>query len=507
MKIKSISIKKFRAFKDISFEVGKKLTIIAGQNGTQKTTLLGLLTQPFSITDKDNPIYGEKPLCGGNYKSAFSEKFKLSEDFDLAGRHEWTLNLDADMEPFTVESIARDKDEKKIRFWKKGKRDKGSGYLQLPVIFLSLSRLLPIGEVQKLFESTKISLTDEEHIFYQDWHNKILLMPGMNIEQIPVLESSTKITAGVNTSTYDWRMNSAGQDDLGKILLAILSFKRLKEKYPDKYTGGILAIDEMDATLFPASQIKLFNALLSFASQYNLQIFCTTHSLSILQKVCGYLSPEVKVIFLQKVDNSVIVKENISFTAIKDNLNVTLSSSDILMKKDLFTEDKEAFLFFKGLLKSKIKYFKHANCALGCNNLIDLITRKVKGFCEHDSIIVFDGDILSESKNKKKLSKFNNYVILPGGDSPERVMASYLFDKNDIDSIWDKICEGYNKQLAFRDCSIDEIKTDRKIAKKWFNEQIKYWGRDGARLFKVWGQEHKEEVTKFITEIMEKYKL
>ena len=152
MKITKISIKKFRGFENVKFKLGSHLTVIAGQNGTQKTTLLGLLTQPFTITDTSNPMYNEKPLSGGYFKSAFSDKFKISKNFDKAGEHEWTLFFnDKGKSSYTVESIHRDKKTGTIRFWQKGVKTKGSGYIQLPVIYLSLKRLLPIGEDEKLF--------------------------------------------------------------------------------------------------------------------------------------------------------------------------------------------------------------------------------------------------------------------------------------------------------------------------------------------------------------------
>ncbi len=43
MIIDRIHIAKFHGFKDVGFKLGTNITIIAGQNGTQKTTLLGLL--------------------------------------------------------------------------------------------------------------------------------------------------------------------------------------------------------------------------------------------------------------------------------------------------------------------------------------------------------------------------------------------------------------------------------------------------------------------------------
>ena len=42
MIIKDIEIEQFRAMKDLNFQIGKKITAIAGRNATLKTTLLGM---------------------------------------------------------------------------------------------------------------------------------------------------------------------------------------------------------------------------------------------------------------------------------------------------------------------------------------------------------------------------------------------------------------------------------------------------------------------------------
>ncbi len=47
MAITRIEITRFRGFQDIGFDLGKKITVIVRQNGTQKPPLLGLLSQPF----------------------------------------------------------------------------------------------------------------------------------------------------------------------------------------------------------------------------------------------------------------------------------------------------------------------------------------------------------------------------------------------------------------------------------------------------------------------------
>lgn len=158
MIIEKVYIDRFRGFKEQTLELGSQISVIAGQNGTQKTTLLGLITQPFSIP-KDNKMFGEKPLCGGSYKSAFSDKFRLSPKYDLPKSHEWTLSFKNDAD-FTVESIPRQ--DGSIRFWQKGSREKGSGYKQYPTIFLSLKRLVPLAEEKSVTLDDSISLTAEE---------------------------------------------------------------------------------------------------------------------------------------------------------------------------------------------------------------------------------------------------------------------------------------------------------------------------------------------------------
>ena len=49
MVIKSIEIEKFRAIENLNLKIGQKLTAIAGRNATMKSTILGMLGQPFSI--------------------------------------------------------------------------------------------------------------------------------------------------------------------------------------------------------------------------------------------------------------------------------------------------------------------------------------------------------------------------------------------------------------------------------------------------------------------------
>lgn len=67
--IERIHIYEFRKLHDIDIPLGSKVTAIAGKNGTMKTTLLGIIGQPFSMNDKDNPMCNGRTLDGLEFES------------------------------------------------------------------------------------------------------------------------------------------------------------------------------------------------------------------------------------------------------------------------------------------------------------------------------------------------------------------------------------------------------------------------------------------------------
>ena len=64
VKIDKISIEQFRRFENVEFEISKNITLIAGQNGISKSTLLGMLCQPFSFGVHQGRTAGcSKTIC------------------------------------------------------------------------------------------------------------------------------------------------------------------------------------------------------------------------------------------------------------------------------------------------------------------------------------------------------------------------------------------------------------------------------------------------------------
>ena len=504
MKITKVHIDRFRGFRDQEFEVGSQITAIAGQNGTQKSTLLGMITQTFSIS-QENPMSDEKPLCGGNYRSAFNEKFRLSPTYDKPKEHEWTLYFN-DIEPFQIESIKRTGSDN-VRFWRKGSRGKGDGYIQFPTIFLSLKRLMPLAE-DSAVKIDDAFLTPDETAKFKELHNQILLITTTTITSTTGITSTNKQSLGVNTTLYDWNQNSMGQDNIAKIILALFSFQRLKDKYGSSYKGGILAIDELDATMYPASQFELLRVLRKYASELKLQIFFTTHSLSLLEatdelcqeiKIRTETANQVKIIFLQRSNDSILIKSDISYSEIVLNLKAIAETPNNRKKKiTVYREDKETELLVKAILKPQLYgCLNFIDITLPCSMLIELVNKKVPAFTHPYSIIFLDGDVRKEKNNEKKLSKACNVLLLPGNESPERLIATYLFNLSDADSLGGSLSNGYTKQVCFRMIKYEHVMEDRQKAKEWFNLQFPYWGRGGIKVLNPFFATIQEEVDKF----------
>ena len=507
MKITKVEIEKFRGFEQQSFEMGSLITAIAGQNGTQKSTLLGIITQTFTLS-KENPMVGERPLCGGDYRSSFSEKFRLSPNFDKPKSHEWTLKFD-EHEDYTVTSYPR-KGSEIIRFWTKGKRESGDGYIQYPTIFLSLKRLIPLAEDLKV-KADETILTADERLLFEQLHNEILIIvDGLKISETKNVTSSSKQTVGVNTDLYDWNQNSIGQGNIGTILLALISFQRLKTKYPNDYKGGILAIDELDAAMYPASQLKLLKVLRKYASKLNLQIVFTTHSITMLegmykmQKEVAESRQEqlqVQTIYLKKYDHNIRILSGVALSDIKDNLLVAMGESPKKTKILTYVEDPEAEDFAKAILKKRKKHLPFEKAKLGCSQYVDLSARHIPAFNKPQCIIILDGDVKEwPLTQRRRLSSTQNILLLPGVKSIERLLANYLYNLSDTDSLWESIGHNYSKQICFLNYSPQQIENDREIAKKWYLSQKDRWGTNSVRVINPLMQTMSEDLDNFLSE-------
>jgi hypothetical protein len=106
------------------------------------------------------------------------------------------LHLTNEQVPFTLQSINRSKTDPRIRFWKKGNRSAGSGYIQLPVIYLILKRLIPLGEEKDSEVSTSkdITLTPEEVTWFSEHYQSIMINRSDSLSAVDYVTSPNKKT-------------------------------------------------------------------------------------------------------------------------------------------------------------------------------------------------------------------------------------------------------------------------------------------------------------------------
>ena len=531
---KDIRIKDFRLFKEQKIVLGRQITVLCGRNSTGKSTILGMLANSGELKKKDGTTYTNKA-----FRAEFSELFKGSREYDQIGLDRFEIELcseDGTLSDYrSFRTAWQNKDRKGgienedkrvperfrvIPFKKLEDGKKTEAKFEYPIIYLGLSRLYPIGEAQDngiLTKNVQFDSEDDEKWFV-DNYVKILSMHSevTRVTNYVIGETDKKAGIGVNTETYDYRTNSSGQDNLGQILLAVLSFKRLYRNLGSLWKGGLLLIDEVDATLHPAAQNRLFQLLIKESREIGLQVVLTTHSLSLLQEVTRKteynnfeddISNNIELYYFTNANRQLQIKRNSPYTEIKNDLSVE-SIVQSANKIKLYSEDEEARWFIRNLLPEYLMYIDLLNVTIGCQQLMSLYAADLNYF--GNVLIVFDGDVKDENLNKvseKIRRNLGNVLRLPGNVRPEQVIYEYLLDlKSDheywkagesIGFTWDYFHDNgpMSGQFGHR--------PEREQYKEWFKQHVQ--GFDSSHLMTYWARDNQQSVNQFVDNFIDSY--
>lgn len=449
--IRKIDIIKFRGLQDLSIPIGNRITLLCGKNGTSKSSILGIAAQVFSF-EKDyttDEALEHTTLTGSNFESRFSEHFRLSKKFDTPDSMKTFVTI---FDGYTGGEAALElklydsKDRKKPRPIVRGNTLAGdstntSRNATHPVIYLSLKRLTPISQRARYSEHDIEFLTNHRRDFVS-LSNRLLSK-----------QSATSVTATTGTiksasahgSNYDHDSVSAGEDNAGQILLAIFSFRKLREEYDD-YKGGLLLIDEADAGLFPAAQRQLIKILTEECKDLNLQVIMTSHSPTMIEDIyeLSQKSPdEYQNIYLSDTYGPIQIFENVTWPKIYADLHVQTVAMDekLLPQVNLYFEDKEAFDFYSAIISDKsVKKITNPlkDVALGCSEYIKLVKRKIPEFCSK-GLIILDADV-------EDVSGFNSIVKLPGKLPPDQLVFEFMYNLKPSDTFWNN-SKGFSKPV------------------------------------------------------------
>lgn len=449
-KLKKITINKFRALNNVEVEFGDYITVICGKNGTSKSSILGIAAQIFSFTTNyitDESLSEFRQISGKGFKSQYSEHIRISEKFDVPGSlsasielHDGYTDQDATANLELMLRAIREGREVKRRLprpvIRKNSTATGntSRNFTHPVIFLSLKRLFPIAD--RDYEAIDFEYLSKNEQDFINLTNELLN------------RSSTKATGTHGTITsavahgenYNHESVSAGEDNAGQIIMALLSFKKLKEEYVD-YKGGLLLIDEADAGLFPTAQINLLKILDRECRQLNLQVIMTSHSPIMIQYAFDQsqqkFSKKFKTIYLSNTYGAVQVMRDWSWAKISADIHtktVVANAKTALPPVNVYFEDKEAEDFFDALMmRQPIKKFttSMSKVTLGCTNYINLLKNNVPEFTEK-SVICLDSDAASQINGHN----FSTVVLLPGHLPPDQLIFEHLYNLPADDGYW-----------------------------------------------------------------------
>lgn len=435
--LKKLTFKKFRALNNLEIEFGTNVTVICGKNGTSKSSILGIAAQIFSFEKdyvKDEKLQFQT-ITGSNFKSLPGEHFRFSDQYDIPGSLDVAVELHdgysnsratAELELSRRQNIARPV----VRKNTSATGSNQSRNFTHPVIFLSLQRLQPIA-------SRDYKVCDFD---YLNTHKQKFIK--LNNELLNKTSSTATGTSGsinsavAHAANYNQDSVSAGEDNAGQIVLALMSFRKLQSEYAD-YKGGLLLIDEADAGLFPAAQTKLLDILERECNELNLQVVMTSHSPTLIERTYDLsrkYQRKFKTVYLSDTFGPIKAMHDISWPDIYSDLHTATAptSSEISLPKiNVYFEDKEGFDFFNTILfrqPSKRFVNSFSDVSLGCSNYIQLVRKGVPEF-SNKSIIVLDADV-------EGTTSLGSIILLPGTLPPDQLIFEFLYHLPPEDGIW-----------------------------------------------------------------------
>ena len=284
--VSRIEITQYRKLKDLTLTLSKKLNAISGTNGTCKTSLLHLIGNALQApTAKSNWINEKKCLpiikaVNGVTNPKVESLTRGDQAYNDPAHGLKGPLFTVDYFNATSLDFRRHNSSQMTRYALKPKYQSGTKDTLpcCPVIYLGLSRLVPFGEFQNdeavhsIQKKLPQQYRDDIARLYKSFTNyDITFNATTQMGDIKVRSEFSSNLEGIDSNTI-----SAGEDNLSIILTALISLKYYYESIESKRdVESVLLIDELDATLHPAYQIKFLKNVSDICLPVDLIIFCT----------------------------------------------------------------------------------------------------------------------------------------------------------------------------------------------------------------------------------------
>ena len=349
-KLQHVKVEKFRSFHDVEFEIGRKITVISGQNGVGKSNLISLIASGSGLSKKSE--------FGGNFQPKFYDFFYIApeetyEEYSIYLRYANDYNVDDDTNEIVLKCLTfkddtesnrgiriiprtsnKERGDLSVRDAERIAKEKfhvgGAARIPIPTIYLSISRLYPLGErkesvrVKEIRRNNKLYQSDA-HTKFCDWYNFVIPESIKKDGGLSIVnkEASTRSSLHMEMENTPALGKSIGQDNLGNIISAFVDIYILSKQ--DNYNGALICIDEIEVSLHPDTQIRLLDLMDKLADILNIQFVVTTHSLTILKEL---LSKQKK----NPEDYSVVYLKNPSAPMVTIQQSYELLEADLLGK-------------------------------------------------------------------------------------------------------------------------------------------------------------------------------
>lgn len=555
-KVNRMTIKNFRKLHELeNITFGNRISVISGTNGLGKSNILSILSSLFGVS---NHRY-----TGGNFQPEFYEYFHISQDenfkdyevfVEVSTDIDYKFSKRMDFSDYTASNrgiriIPRTTnyfyDEPKptlkdINLTNKEMDIKvgPDSRIGIPSVFVSLSRLFPIGETKatekKVSKNNKL-IKKDVYKKYIEWYNAVL-PNSISVDETDIAVTSKEVgeirrqTIYLPIENSSYNTQSIGQDNLGNIISALIDIYIYREENKETYEGAILCIDEVDSSLHPSAQIRLFKLLDNLSNELSLQIFVSSHALPILEEITkktAINSEDYQLIYLKGKINPYNTVIN-DFDTLKSHLYDEVNS--IAPEVKIYCEDQETERLFKLLintadaigLKNNFPRYSIIPIHLGAEQLLTA--------SEHDNYfesvgMILDGD--ARSKNKKltieeylsnpkvssglttrDMKKNRNIVFLPNFLPPESYLYSIIHDytKNELSNLgfWrqlDKLQKTFHYTTEYVTDHIINVSplTNNKLKDKEISNEMFNFCEESSILIDYYQkEEHQEELKEFI---------
>lgn len=513
--------------------IAPRLTVIAGHNGIGKSSILGFIGNASGLEAKNDAGDTIKTYSGSNFLTEFSEQFRLTQQDVTSGKSgtgkillSYKVGNTGDLLIKTC-NIGLNKDGR----YRVVPRNTSNGTeygvgaaqkVQLPTIFVSTSRLIPIGEDPEAEITPLATMHSEDSQLVSDFLNFVLNADEASDQAMQDL----KVTFGNKGKhtllpsfshkglKYDGTAISLGQGAITSIATALASFNRLYRELGPNYKGGILVIDEIEDGLHPRALLNLMQRLCSLARKLRLQVIVTTHSLVVLDSIKSKIVNEIqavdKIVYLKDTANPVVeINPDMDEMWSEMTLSATSYRKSSQPPIYVYLEDDEALYILQRILKHRKSSFSEKEIVkarihkvplkLGAHQLMNLVSNhKADHFYKH-SVCILDGDQnIATIKNERCIT-----LPAPLGQSPEKEIYSFLeANKEKGKTVFKNLSSDYIKNyLSELDkSSVADVKKEREHYKKWF-KGIKSTHKNS--ILEAWISSYDSEVSSFL----EKYKI